>query len=75
MDIIKKLLEKYVSEWNENPTNATVPYSQVITDLDQALKLLQTDVMRCCTDCSKQLTKHSDNRLYCANMKCNKDFQ
>lgn len=45
MDIIKNLLEKYVNEWNEKPTNATVPYSQVITDLDHALQLLQPAVI------------------------------
>ncbi len=41
----------------------------------QALQLQQTGVVRCCTDCNHKLIIHCDDRQYCPNMKCSKDFQ
>lgn len=51
MEVIQKLLEKYVTEWNTKSVGATVPYSQVITDLDQVLQLLQPNVIKSVCNC------------------------
>lgn len=40
-----------------------------------SLQLKQTGVNSCCSDCNHKLIMHSDNRQYCPNMKCTKDFQ
>lgn len=38
-------------------------------------KLSQEPIVRYCVSCNNKLIVHNDNRQYCPNMKCNKDFQ
>lgn len=37
--------------------------------------LAQPDVIRCCSGCGEKLKKHTNNKQYCSNTKCNLDFQ
>jgi hypothetical protein len=68
MEIVQKLLEKYVKEWNTMSTNATVPYSQVITDIDQVLQLLQSRVSKSVCECvnSKPMSRSMGDKRYYA---------